>query len=73
MKANKARATKAVSSKDAGYDELEDANNKGAVTSSKAGNGIARAIIAKTSPGKFKHCITVKAAVKDESRTAVNG
>ena len=44
----------AVSGKDAGYDDPEDDDNKGAVTSSKAGTGIAKAIIVKASPGKFK-------------------
>ena len=37
VKANKARATKAVSGNDAGYDDLEDGNNKEAITSSEAG------------------------------------
>ena len=66
MKANKARATKAVSSKDAGYDDPEDGNNKGAVASSKADNGVVRAIIVKASPGKFELCITVLAVVEDK-------
>ena len=37
VKANKARATKAVSGNDAGYNDLEDGNNKEAITSSEAG------------------------------------
>ena len=56
MKAYKARVMQAVSGKDAGYDDPEDDDNKGAVTSSKAGTGIAKAIIVKASPGKFKRC-----------------
>ena len=64
VKANKARVTKAVSVKDAGYDDPEDGNNKEAITSSKAGDGIARAAIVKASLGKFGHCVTFKAAVK---------
>ena len=63
-KANKARATKALSVKDARYDGLEDGNNKEAITSSKAGDGIARAAIVNASLGKFGHCVTFKAAVK---------
>ena len=55
MKANKARATKAVSCKDARYKDLEDGNNKGAVASSKAGTGITRVVIVKASPEKFEH------------------
>jgi hypothetical protein len=35
VKANKARATKAVSAKDAGYDDPKDGNNKEAITGSK--------------------------------------
>ena len=63
-KANKARATKALSIKDARYDGLEDGNNKEAITSSKAGDGIARAAIVNASLGKFGHCVMFKAAVK---------
>ena len=66
MKANKARAKKAVSGKDAGYNGPEDGDNKRAVASSKAGNGNVRAISVKARPGKFKHCIAVKAMVKDK-------
>ena len=54
MKANKVRVMKAVSGNDAGYDDPEDGDNKGAVTSSKAGTGMARAMIVKASSGKFK-------------------
>ena len=60
VKANKARVTKAVSVKDAGYDDPEDGNNKEAITSSKAGDGIARAAIVKASLGKFGHCVVVR-------------
>ena len=57
---------KVVSGKDARYDDPEDGSNKGAIASSKAGNGVARAIIMKASPGKFECCVAVKAVVKDE-------
>ena len=60
------RATKTVSDKDTGYDDPEDDDNKGAVASSKAGNGAVRAIIVKASPGKFECQVTVMAAVEDE-------
>ena len=64
MKANKERATKAVSTKDAGYDDPKDGNNKEAITGSKAGDDFARAAIVKASPGKLGCRIAVKAAVK---------
>jgi hypothetical protein len=54
VKANKARVTNAVSGNDDAYDDPEDGNNKEAVASSKTGTGIARAIIVKTSLGKFE-------------------
>ncbi len=66
MKANKARATKAVSGKDAGYDDLGGRQTRGAIVSSKAGNNIARRIIVKASLEKFEHLIAAKAAVKDK-------
>ena len=64
MKANKAGATKAVSVKDAGYNDPEDGNNKEANTSSKASDGVARTAIVKASLDKFGRCIAVKATVK---------
>jgi hypothetical protein len=64
VKANKARTTKAVSSKDARYDDPEDGNNKGTVANSKAGNGVKRETIMKASPGKFGCHVAVKVTVK---------
>ena len=55
---------KTVPGKDTGYDDPEDGNIKETVASSKAVNGVTRAIIVKASPGKFERRITVKAAVK---------
>ena len=64
MKAKQARVTKTVSGKDAGYNEPEDGNIKEAITSSKAGDGVARVAIVKVSLGKFGRPIAVKALVK---------
>ena len=60
--ANNARATKAVSGKDARYNDPEGVDN------CKTGKGVARAAIVKTSPGKFERRIgiAVKATVKDK-------
>ena len=53
-----------MSTKDAGYDDPKDGNNKEAITGSKAGDDFARAAIVKASPGKLGCRIAVKAAVK---------
>ena len=53
-----------MSIKDAWYNDLEDGNNKEAITSSKVGDGVARVAIVEASSGKFGHRIAVKATVK---------
>ena len=66
MKDNKVRATKAVSSKDAGHDDPEDGNSKGALPSSKDAMAL-QEYHHKSKPGKVKHRVPViKATVKGE-------
>ena len=74
-KANKPRATKATSVTDDGYDDPEDGDNKEAITSSKAGDGVAKAAMVKASTGKVGRRMQSRPRSNSTTRsqTAENG